>query len=143
MKHNPNSLLTLAFASSILITGCSTTRFNDGAETEISSIDVAKGSSTADLVAAMGEPISVETYEPDPNVEIWSYDLTKSRVDMVGVETEEIPYVHPITGIEQTITEAVYKPQTTTQTQLIKVFVVAETVIGWKVETNVERVIAN
>lgn len=58
---------------------------------------------------------------------------------MVGIDTEEIPYVDPITGIERTVTEAVYSPQTTTETRLISVFVVDDTVIGWKVETDVKR----
>lgn len=129
--------------SVVFLTGCSTTGLGEGKNATGVTLDVTKGSSTADLIAAMGEPISVESYEPDPNVEIWNYDLTKSRTDMVGVDTEEIPYVDPITGVERTVTEAVYRPQTTTQSQLVKVFVVDDTVIGWKVETNVSREIAD
>ena len=115
----------------------------DGRRVSDAILDIGKGSSTADLVAAMGEPTSVEPYTLDPNVEIWRYDLTRSRVDMVGVDTEEIPYIDPITGVERTVTEPVYRPQRTTQNKSIKVYVVAETVIGWKVDTDIDRSIVD
>ncbi|MDQ8187811.1 hypothetical protein [Pelagicoccus sp. SDUM812002] len=139
MKQKSSLYLSALIIYFAFLTGCSTAGLGEGKEVTGAILDVTKGSSTADLVAALGEPISIEPYEPDPNVEIWTYDFTKSRVDMVGVDTQEIPYVDPITGIERTITEAVYRPQTTTEKRLVRVFVAKDTVIGWKEETDVDR----
>lgn len=124
-----------------IISGCSTTTSTVGAKIPAASLlDISKGSPTEDLIALLGEPISIAPYEGDPErVQIWTYELKKSQIDMISMETQEVPYVDPFTGELTSIEEPVYIPQTTTYTDNIQVFIVDEKVLGWKVEQDERR----
>lgn len=58
---------------------------------------------------------------------------------MVAYDSKEVAYVDPITGEMKMIVEPDYKPKTKTRTELIQVFIVTDTVLGWKVDRKEER----
>ncbi|EDY82097.1 hypothetical protein VDG1235_1717 [Verrucomicrobiia bacterium DG1235] len=131
--------------TSALLTACNTTESPSASNAAGDSVlDIAKGSSTEDLIALLGEPKTIKAYEGDPeNVTIWIYETEKSQTDMVAYETQEIPYIDPITGEERMIEEPLYKAETKTRTQITQVYVVDEKVIGWKVDFEEKRQLNN
>ncbi len=137
MKRKDTLCAILALSVSVLFCSCSTT---EGKKVEVpSSIDLRKGSSTADLIEIWGQPESVEPLEQAPEIDVWTYKKERSVTNLIGADTVEIPYVHPITGEEMTLNEPVFQPQTTTQVQIVRVFIVNETILGWRVENEVEQ----
>ncbi|MDQ8203895.1 hypothetical protein [Pelagicoccus sp. SDUM812003] len=129
--------ILLASISTLILSGCSTTQ--SSALSEVPTIDLHKGSPVADLIELWGEPDSIEPLERAPEVSVWTYKKQRSVTELIGAESVEIPYIHPITGEEMTLEEPVFKPQTTTSTQIIKVFVVDEKILAWRVDSDSEQ----
>lgn len=137
--------LCITLLAALLLAACETNQKTVGNNVPAAPLlDIRKDSPVEDLVALLGEPQSIEDYPADPQrVKIWIYQKEKSRTDMVAFETEEIPYVDPITGEERMIEEPLYKPQTKTSIQIIKVYVIDGKVVGWKIDNEEKRDLAN
>lgn len=125
-------------AIALLVTipsGCKTTgSASDQPTANAQAPNIMKGSSTDDLLAAMGAPLKIEQLEQPQGVEVWHYEIEKSTTDLTPFKTVEVPYFDPITGVEKTLQEPVMVPQTTTSKTHIRVFVANDAVLGWKVE---------
>jgi len=125
-------LLTIPLA----VSGCATTvreRSADSPHTLTG--DVARGSPTEDLIALLGEPQSIEPFEGDPErIQIWTYHITKTDTNFVGFNSKEVPWVDPITGELKMILEPDYQPKTTIRTDTVRVYIMNDKVLSWKVD---------
>jgi|GEM_PF-1588732 len=128
-------VLRTALLASFILSGCSTTKEGIDAGSPYSQpLDIVKGSPTEDLIALFGEPESIEPFGGAPeHVQIWTYTLTKTHTNLIGVDTIEVPFVDPITGEMRMLLETDLQPQMTIIENKIYVFVAYNKVLAWKV----------
>lgn len=134
-------VILLLAAGTAWLCGCQSGT-NQLTETAVAAtvLDIQKGSPSEDLIALLGEPKQVTQIEHESGtIEVWSYELTRSQTSMVAYETQEIPFVNPLTGIQVMVSEPLYKAETTTVSDAIDVYLLEDHVIGWKVSREEDR----
>lgn len=138
------SLSIFLLAATLFAAACSTTNDSFRSETSIEPmLDIRKGSSTEDLVAALGEPLRTAPFDRDPeNVTVWYYKIEKSITEMIAARTVDVPYVDPITNVEKIVKEPVYLPQTRTTITHLEVFIADNLVVAWKVKKEADSELA-
>ena len=129
------TLVTLACGLALL-GGCESTSTGVGKKlSQPEQVAITKGMDAEELLAALGEPISVEQVDAErPGIEIWTYAKENSQVQLVTTGMRETPYIDPISGVETTIKDPILSPMRTSVEEKTKFLVADGKVVSWKVE---------
>lgn len=130
----PRYLLLLAAAFGL--SACETTESGKEIDPKSAPVEIQKGMTAEDLVAAIGEPDEVrEATPPVEGTEIWVYQKVDESVSLVLSGTTQTPGMD-IGGVQMTITDNVYTPSTSRYVEETQFLMVDGIMIAWKVRKN-------
>ncbi len=117
----------------LAIGGCATRDYTEAPKAANRPIILQKGMSADEVHDLLGEPISVR--EEANGIETWTYEDYRESTRLVQADTQEVPYIHPVSREATTRIEAVTKTRTDRITLTTDLRFYNGKLIGWEEST--------